>query len=189
MKALKIIGIIVGLMVAAILIVPLFSPATAELSSSIEIALEPAQIFPSVASFEGREKWDPWLTTDSTAEASIESVSGYLGSTYAWKGEKVSFGKMEVISVKENEYIGSHLWFGDMETPSLVEWSFQAVDGATHVVWSFAQETTYPFGRLGMMIGSVFLKKSFDLGLAKGLSGSTLTGESEPVHISFGVVF
>ena len=37
MKALKIILIIVGVLVAAILIVPLFSPARAEVSAEIEI--------------------------------------------------------------------------------------------------------------------------------------------------------
>ncbi|NOR34472.1 MAG: hypothetical protein GQ579_07310, partial [Bacteroidales bacterium] len=36
----------------------------------------------------------------------------------------------------------------------------------TKVVWSFSQETTYPIGRLGMMFGKVFLKQSFELGLA-----------------------
>ena len=166
MKALKIILIIVGVLVAALLIVPLFSPATAEVSAEIEIAVEPSQIFPGVASFKGRHLWDPWVTQDSTSDVKIESKPGYVGSTYSWKGEKVGTGKMEVISVKENQYIESSLWFGEVETPSLVEWSFEPVDGGTHVVWSFAQETTWPIGRLGMMFGKVFLKKSFELGLS-----------------------
>ena len=166
MKVLKIIGIIVAVLVAAILIIPLFSPATAEVSSEIEIALEPAQIFPSVASFENREAWDPWLNTDTTAVATIESKPEYVGSSYTWKGERVGTGKMEVISVRENEYIEAHLWFGGAKTPSLVEWTFESADAGTHVVWSFAQETTYPFGRLGMMFARGFLKQSFDMGLA-----------------------
>ncbi|MCK5066162.1 MAG: hypothetical protein KAR16_01925, partial [Bacteroidales bacterium] len=81
MKALKIILIIVGVLVAALLIVPLFSPATAEVSAEIEIALEPSQIFPDVASFIGREVWDPWVTQDSTADAIIGPKAGYVGST------------------------------------------------------------------------------------------------------------
>lgn len=166
MKTLKIIGIIVALLVAAILVVPLFAPASAVVSSEIEIALEPSLIFPSVASFENREAWDPWLNTDSTAVATIDSKPGYVGSSYKWEGERVGTGKMEVISVKENEYIESHLWFGESSTPSLVEWTFATTDGGTRVVWSFAQETTYPFGRLGMMFGKGFLKQSFDMGLA-----------------------
>jgi AraC family transcriptional regulator len=166
MKALKIILIIIGVLVAAILIVPLFVPATAEVSAEIEIALEPGQVFPGVASFSDRAEWDPWITMDSTATATIKSNPGYVGSTYSWTGEKVGSGKMEVISVKENAYIESSLWFGEVAEPSLVEWRFTATDGGTQVVWSFAQDTKYPIGRLGMMFGKIFLKQSFDTGLA-----------------------
>ena len=165
MKALRVILIIVLVLVAAILIVPLFSPATAEVSAETTIARDPAQIFPSVASFKGRTLWDPWLTQDSTAEAKIESKTGFVGSRYAWKGEKVGQGRMEVISVKENTYIESHLWFGEVDKPALVEWNFEALDGGTHISWSFSQETSYPIGRLGMMFGKIFLKQSFELGL------------------------
>lgn len=166
MKALKIIGIIIGVLVAAILIVPLFTPSPTVVKASVEIAFEPEQIFPFVASFENRDAWDPWLTTDSTAVAVIESKSGYVGSNYSWTGEMLGEGKMKVISVDENVHILSHLWFGDVKTPALVEWDFEQVDGGTQLVWTFTQETTYPFGKLGMMIGKTFLKKSFDSGLA-----------------------
>jgi len=166
MKALRVILIIVLVLVAAILIVPLFSPATAEVSAETTIDLRSDRIFPKVASFIGRELWDPWLTRDSTADARIEPNSAYVGSTYSWSGEKVGSGRMEVISVIENEYIESHLWFGDVDEPALVEWKFEPDDGGTHITWSFSQETTYPIGRLGMMFGKIFLKQSFELGLA-----------------------
>ena len=81
MKALKVIGIIVGVLVAAILIVPLFVSSPAVVSAQIEISLQPEQIFPSVASYSNRPDWDPWLTADSTAEAQLESKPGYVGST------------------------------------------------------------------------------------------------------------
>lgn len=166
MKALKIVLIIVGVLVAAMLIVPLFTPATAGVSAEIEIALDPSQIFPPVALFMNREAWDPWVSNDSTVKVTIQSEPGYVGSTYSWEGEKMGAGKVEVISVVENKYIQSSLWIGDMETSSLVEWTFEPVEGGTHVVWSFTRETTYPIGRLGMIFGKVFLKKSYESGLA-----------------------
>ncbi len=166
MKALRIILIILGILVVAMLIVPLFTPATAEVRAEIEIALEPVKIFSHVASFKNREMWDPWVTNDSTTKVIIDSKSGYVGSTYAWEGEKLGNGRMEVISVTANEYIKSSLWFGDVEIPSHVEWTFEPIDSSTHVVWSFSQETTYPVGRLGMIFGKIFLKKSFKSGLA-----------------------
>ena len=166
MKALKIIGIIVAILIAAILIVPLFTPSPAVVEAQIEIALEPEQIFPSVASFENRDAWDPWLTTDSTAVATISSNPGYVGSTYLWEGEMLGNGKMEVISVEDPSHIQSHLWFGDTEKPALVEWKFVPIEDGTSVTWSFTQETSYPFGRLGMIFGKMFLQKSFEMGLA-----------------------
>ncbi|MEN8227498.1 MAG: GyrI-like domain-containing protein [Bacteroidota bacterium] len=165
MKALKIFGLIIGVLVAAMLIVPLFTPATAEVSAEVEIALEPSKIFSKVASFKNRDVWDPWVASDSTTSVTIESKSGYVGSTYSWDGERLGSGRMEVISVTENEYIKSSLWFGEVESPSLVEWTFEPVEGGTHVVWSFTQETTYPIGRLGMIFGKIFLMKSFETGL------------------------
>lgn len=166
MKALKIILILIGILVAAILIVPLFTPATAEVSAEIDIALQPLQIFQAVASFENREVWDPWVTQDSTTKVTIDSKPGYVGSTYRWDGEKLGSGKMEVISVKEPVYIESSLWFGDVPEPALVEWTFTAANGGTHVIWTFSQDTKYPIGRLGMMFGKVFLKQSFESGLS-----------------------
>ena len=166
MKALRVILIIVIVLVAAILIVPLFSPATATVSAETTINKDVNRIFPGVASFMDRDQWDPWLTQDSSAEATIESSAAYVGSTYAWIGDKVGTGRMEVISVKENEYIESNLWFGEVDEPALVEWRFEPVDGGTHVTWSFSQETAYPIGRLGMMFGKIFLTQSFELGLA-----------------------
>ena len=166
MKALKIILIILGVVVAIILVVPLFAPATAIVNSEIDIELTPEQVFSGVASFSNRDAWDPWLEMDSTAVATIQSEPGYVGSTYVWEGERLGTGKMEVDSVVENEFIQSWLWFGDMPEPSIIQWKFEATDSGTHVVWSYNEETTYPLGRLRMMIGKVFLKKSLDKGLS-----------------------
>jgi len=88
-----------------------------------------------------------------------------VGSTYQWEGEMLGTGKMEVESVVENEYIKSSLWFGDTETPAVIEWTFEATEDGTRVVWSYAEETAYPFGRLRMLVGKSFLKKSFVTGL------------------------
>jgi len=167
MKILKILGIIIAVIIAAILIIPLFAPSTTEVSATTEITLEPAQIFPSLASFSNRAEWDPWLNTDSTAEASIDSKPGFVGSTYSWEGENIGNGRMEVISVEENSHIDAHLWFGEIETPALVTWDFEQVDGGTQVTWAYQQDTKYPFERLGMMIGAGFLEKSFVDGLSR----------------------
>ena len=166
MKALRIILIILGVIVAAILIIPLFAPATVTVSAETEIALEPEQVFPFVASYTDREAWDPWAEMDTTTIVTVVPAEGFVGSTYQWEGEQLGTGRMEVLSVVENEYIQSSLWFGDVATASLVEWTFEPADGGTRVTWSFSEETSYPFERLRMMIGRMFLQQSFENGLA-----------------------
>lgn len=165
MKIVRILLIIAGLLVAALLIIPLFAPAKAEVQAEIVIRQEPAEIFPLVASFRDRAAWDPWATADTTAMVSITPKEGYVGSTYAWEGEQIGTGRMEVIAVDEPRSITSHLWFGAVETPSLVEWTFEPVEGGTRVTWKFSQETGYPVERLAMMFGKIFLKQSFNHGL------------------------
>ena len=106
------------------------------------------------------------IRDSSTAEVTIQAAPGYVGSTYQWDGEMLGTGRMEVQSVVENEYIKSSLWFGDVETPAVIEWTFEPVDAGTRVTWSYAEETAYPFERLRMLIGKAFLKKSFETGLS-----------------------
>ena len=166
MKALKIIGIIVGVLVAAILIIPLFVSSPVVVSAETDIALEPEQILPSLASFDSREDWDPWVAKDSTTEVTVKSKPGYVGSTYQWTGELIGSGRMEVTSVTENSYISANLWFGDAEEPALVEWNLRPSGIGTIAQWSFSMEAAYPFGRLSMLIGKSFLMKDFEAGLA-----------------------
>jgi hypothetical protein len=165
MKIVRILLIISGLLLAALLIIPLFAPSTAEVQAEIVILNDPAEIFPMVASFKNRELWDPWATTDTTTTVTVNSRPEFVGSTYAWEGEHIGNGHMEVIAVDEPRSITSHLWFGEMDAPSLVAWTFEPVEGGTLVTWLFSQETGYPVERLAMMFGKIFLKKSFDQGL------------------------
>ncbi|MGW8314125.1 MAG: SRPBCC family protein [Bacteroidales bacterium] len=165
MKIVRILLIIGGVLLAALLIIPLFVPATAEVQAETVIDREPGEIFPLVASFKNRELWDPWATSDTTTVVRISPRPGYVGSTYAWEGKKIGTGRMEVIAVEEPTSITSNLWFGDLETPSLVKWTFEPVDGGTLVTWRFSQETGYPLERLAMMFGKVFLRTSFEHGL------------------------
>jgi len=165
MKALKVIGIILLIIVAILLIVGLAQPRTASVSAENHINPTPGLIFPAVASFTDREAWDPWVETDETAVVTTKAKSGYVGSTYSWEGEDLGRGRMEVIKVTENEYIEAHLWFGNVENPALVTWNFTAEGDSTLAVWGFQQETTGFFNKLGMAFGKMFLKKSFETGL------------------------
>jgi len=166
MKFLK--GLLVALLVIAalILVVPLFLPSESTWAAKTEIEISPEQVFHNVALYTDRMIWDPWIAMDTDAAVTIIPQKGYIGSTYAWDGEKIGTGKMEVQEVHFPDFIKSHIWFGDMQDPSVVEWELEKTESGTRVTWKFISKGKYPFGRLMMVFMKGSMMKSFESGLA-----------------------
>ncbi|MGC9341992.1 MAG: SRPBCC family protein [Bacteroidales bacterium] len=165
MKVLKWIFIIVGGIVTAALIIALFLPKKVNVTSSIDIDQSPAKVFHSVALFNNREAWDPWVSEDSTTRVDIFPRAEYVGSTYEWEGEAVGTGKMQVDSIAYAEYISSRIWFGGQPEPAKVSWEFTPVNGNTNVKWGFHADASYPLGRLFLNLMKGSLQDDLDKGL------------------------
>jgi effector-binding domain-containing protein len=180
MKFLKWLLIIVLVIVALILIIPLFMPATVKVNANKEIAVSPSQVFYNVATYTDRGKWDPWLATDPDAVWSAESKPDYVGSFYTWNGKKVGTGKEIVNSAEFGQYIAASITFDDDKESSLVEWNFQESETGTSTSWSFSSNMKYPIGRLMLNLMKGKLQSSFD----KGLENLKIYLESNPPVLS-----
>ncbi len=185
MKFLKWLLYIVLILVALLLIIPLFLPATVEVSSQVEVAVSPAQVFHNAASYTDRNLWDPWLETDTGAAYNLTPQPGYVGSEYTWEGEEIGTGKMVVDSVVFGQYIASDVYFGDDPEPGRVEWDLQKSDGGTLITWKFTSEAKYPVERLMLNVFKKQMKASFDKGLANLKS---YLEENPPVLSSLGEI-
>jgi effector-binding domain-containing protein len=171
--------------VALILIIPLFLPATIEVSAEKVIMVTPAQVFHNAASYTDRNVWDPWLESEPEAEFTLESAPDYVGSTYTWNGKKIRTGKMVVDSVTFGKYIASSIYFGDDPKPALVEWGLEETEGGTNITWKFTAGGNYPMGRLMLNMMKSGMKKSFEKGLA---NLKEYLEENPPVLSSLGEV-
>ncbi len=180
MKFLKWLLIIVLIIVALVLIIPLFFPATVGFSATKEIAVSPAQVFVNIATYTQRIKWDPWLPVDPDAQWTVEAEPGYVGSLYTWNGKKVGIGQEKVDSVVFGKYIAANLRFGKDTVGSLVEWTFEPSGAGTLVTWSFMDKTKYPVERLMLNLYKGGLKTSFE----KGLENLKAYLESNPPVLS-----
>ncbi len=165
MKLLKWLFYIILAIVVAGLILALFLPSKAKVSTGKMVAASPAQVFVHTASYTDRGAWDPWLSTEPEAEWEVIPEEGYVGSTYTWSGEKIGSGKMEVDSVVFGQYIASRIWFGDQPDPALVEWTLEPVGDSTRVTWTFTADAPYPFGRLFLNLMKGSLRKDFEKGM------------------------
>ena len=166
MKVLKWIIIILLIIVGLVLLVGLFMPKEMKTSASVEINLPTSQVFYSVATFQNRQKWDPWLAEDPEAEVTITSEPGFIGSEYAWEGDKLGKGKMKVDSVVPGKFVKSYLWFNtEKDKPAVVNWDFTDSDGRTVALWSISVESKNPFMKLMNQLYKGATTRSFETGL------------------------
>ncbi|MBN1388117.1 MAG: GyrI-like domain-containing protein [Bacteroidales bacterium] len=166
MKVLKWIIIILLIIVGLVLIIGLVMPKEMKTSASEEINLPAKQVFYSVATFQNRQAWDPWLAKEPDAKVTITSEPGFVGSEYAWEGDKLGKGKMKVDSVVPGVFIKSFIWFNsDKDEPGVVNWEFEESDNKTLATWSLSVESKNPFMKLMNQLFKGGLKKSLEQGL------------------------
>jgi effector-binding domain-containing protein len=165
MKILKWFLLLIGALVVLVLVVPLFLPDQVHVESTVKIDEKPEKIFHSVALFQQRDEWDPWLSSDTTAIAEITPVENYVGSTYEWEGEESGSGKMQVDSVDYGKHVTAKIWFAGQPEPSTVIWDFEKQGDSTVVSWGFIVEGNYPIGKLFINLMKGSMKEQFNKGL------------------------
>jgi len=151
--------------VALILIVPLFFPGTVEISTEKEIMVSPAQVFHNVASYADRNEWDSWLEFDPEAEHAVTSQPDYVGSEYSWDGVEIKTGRMVVDSVVFGQYIKSLIYYGDDPDPATVEWFLEKIEGGTMITWEFTDNAGYPIERMMMNFFKGNMLSTYETGL------------------------
>lgn len=165
MKVLKWILYIVLILVALVLIIPLFLPSTIEVTATKEVSVTPEQVFHNAATYTDRNLWDPWLETEPGAEFTLSPEPDYVGSTYTWNGKKIKTGRMMVDSVAFGQYIASNIWFGKNPEPSLVEWILEPMETGTRITWKFSAAGSYPIEKLTINLMKGSMLKSFEKGM------------------------
>lgn len=166
MKILKWLLYIVLVLVALVLIVPLFMPSTTNIKAEQLVSVTPEQVFINAARYTDRDKWDPWLEMEPDAEMTITPNPDYVGSTYTWKGKKLNTGKMVVDSVAFGKYIAASIYFGKDPKPSLVEWKLEPAAEGTKINWSFTSEGAWPLERLWLNLFKGVMLSDFKHGLS-----------------------
>ncbi|MFM1876104.1 MAG: hypothetical protein RL266_1841 [Bacteroidota bacterium] len=166
MKALKVIGIILLVLVGAYVVAALVAPSVLKVEKTIVVNVSPDQVYPHVACFKNWEPWNPWDAMDTTNTNEFSEQACGVGSWYTWKGKKTGEGRQDVLEARDNEYIKCSLVFGMDPTPQTSEWFFEAVDGGTKVTWNFIGTEASFFQKPMNLMGEYFLGEAYTSGLA-----------------------
>lgn len=181
MKALKIIGIVLVVLLGLYVFVALVAPATLVVEKSTVINAPASTVYPHVACFKNWETWNPWDAMDTTNTNEFSEQSCGVGSWYSWKGDQTGEGRQDIVEARENEYIKCSLVFGMDPTPQTSEWTFVEGEEGTTVTWNFIGTEASFFSRPMNLMGEYFLSKAYESGLAalKEVAESSPAPEAE----------
>lgn len=171
MKALKLIGILLLVIVGIGLIASLVLPKDMDVSESITIDAPIDLVWGNVTSWEKRDRWSPWYKDDPDMKVSFEGEPGTLASKMSWEGNKdVGSGEQVFKEIDEKNYtVKSEViikapWEGKGDvTVSLAEEG----EGKTKVTWTFHSHSGIPGNLFSALFNAeAMLSEAYGLGLA-----------------------
>ncbi len=165
MKALKIIGITLGILIALVLILGAIAPKKIEASRSTTIDAPVDLVFNTVNDLSSWEDWSPWKEMDPTMKVTMGEQTAGVGASYSWTAEEAGSGNMSITSSTPNEEIQTHVEFDGMGGAD-GKWDFESTEEGTNVTWGFESEMPFPMNAMLLfqdMEGAI--GKDFDRGL------------------------
>lgn len=168
MKALKIIGIVLVVLVAAVLVAGLVLPGDMRIERSVTIDAPQDFVWEHVNTLEGMQAWSPWVDRDPDQETSLEGEDGTVGAVHSWNGdENVGAGSQEITSIEQGR-METHLhftapWESHADAFVNVE---ETEDGQSKASWGFETEMGFPMNIMGMFMDmDASIGKDFEEGL------------------------
>ncbi len=177
MKALKIIGIIVGLLIAIFLIVPIFLANQVTISSHTTIQAKPVTIFHEVSTLTNWSHWSPFHAADTAMVSEFTGPERGVGATMTWLSKTLGDGQLVIAECKPYTYIQNNISFQPDNGTARGEWNFEETPDGVSVTWTTTMpDLKYPMGRyMGLLSGMMM-----DPFMASGLSKLKSYCESLP---------
>ena len=164
--------ILIGLFIAALLVIGLIQPKDITVSRSIYIANPRAIVFNQMVRFKNWPNWSPWTRLDTSMKSTFSGTDGEIGSTYHWVGDPAKTGEAELkITAVTGTLTQSTMVFRfELLKPShlITSGSLMAEDsaGGTKATFSFTNHFDYPWNAMTVFENmDNILSKDFEAGL------------------------
>ncbi|MCW8897781.1 MAG: SRPBCC family protein [Flavobacteriales bacterium] len=169
MKALKIIGIIVLILILTVVVLAFVAPTDFKLERSIEINAQKETVHKHLLYFENSQKWSPWAELDPNQKTWMEGEDGAVGTTFFWEGnEDVGKGKQEIITITDDKIETTVTFIEPFESVANGYFLLSETEGKTTVTWGFDSKMPRPFNVMGLFMDiSESVGKDYEKGLAK----------------------
>ena len=149
MKALKIIGITLLVIILIIVGYGMTLSGEAHLERSIVINAPVEKVFKEVNTFRTIASWSPWAKLDPEMTTEFSGSSSGVGAKYAWESEvqEVGVGSQEILESRKNEYVKNKMEFG-IDGDFYAEFMLEPVEAGTNLTWSYNGKVESLFWKL-----------------------------------------
>ncbi len=141
---LKIIGIVIAVVIAAVVILVATKPDTFHIQRTASINATPDKIFPHIGDLHAWEAWSPYLKLDPAMKTRYSGAPAGIGAVYEWQGNSnAGAGRVTITDITPPNQVMIKL---DMFKPFIahndVTFTLQAKGDATDVTWAMDGRNT-----------------------------------------------
>ncbi|PJI95384.1 uncharacterized protein YndB with AHSA1/START domain [Acidovorax sp. 69] len=120
-------------------------PDSFRVERSRVISAPPERVYALVHDLRQFNTWNPYERKDPAAKGEYSATTTGPGARYAWQGDKIGTGSMEIVEATAPVRVGMKLDFvAPFEAHNQVEFSLQPeAQGATRVTWAMHGPVPY----------------------------------------------
>lgn len=168
---LKLIGLLLGFLVAFLAYAFLLAPKHIEVKKEITIDAPVEKTFDFIRSLKKLSNETVWQKIDPNVKKTYSGIDGQVGSVYKWESnhKNVGVGEQEIVDIQENASVKCELRFKTpFESKDIAVMYTDAVKGGkTKIMWEYkSQKIPAPFNAIVHFTVTPKLKKQFDESLA-----------------------
>ena len=162
---------IILIIIAILLIIPLFISKEMNYEKSIQIKAPIQKVWESVGTLDAMDQWSPWNEKDPNMEKTFTGVDGETGAKQSWvsREKNVGEGSQTIVSVDKPNIINTKLEFikpFKSEADAYVKLSEEGSEIKT--TWGFKSQMPYPMNIMKLFMNfEANMDKDFGAGLNK----------------------
>lgn len=141
----KKVALVLGIVVAALLVVIATRPDEFKVERSVTVAAPPIVAFSQVNDFHGWASWSPWDKLDPNMKRVYEGSPSGQGAVYSWTGnDQVGAGRMTITDSKPGERVVIKLEFlKPFEATNTTTFNFAPQGEGTKVSWTMEGKNNF----------------------------------------------
>lgn len=165
MKALKIIGTIIAVIIGILLVVVAMQPPEGHIEKSIVINASPAAVFPHVSQYKNFNVWSPWAKMDPEAKQSYEGTDGTLDARMSWEGPKTGTGSQWIVELDPDKHVRSGMKFGGADDTFFNDFFLEPDGNGTRVTWTYDGSNNGLSGKAFWLVMQPMMSGQYEEGL------------------------